>query len=480
MALQIEVLTGPPGCGKSTLLRRQAIETPGRYVFSYPTLKLIQEQSAAFSREAPRLLVAEAHSRSAGSGAVEDKLEAARLKGAAAPHIVVLTSHEALMGSDFSDFKDWFFCIDEAPNAVQSGVIRLRTHESREFFRTTFSLSPLESGVWSEVRPTADRYRWRELADDDLLKPFAAFKKHAHRATGVYVKTTNWSEQEVLWAAAWLPDVLEGVATSPIRIAGATYMTSLGGLAAQRVGNATFVAKPVSITNSGQPTVHIHYFTEGHHGSTALWARSDGRAFIVALTDYLAKQAPKLGFWSGNDVIRVLMDHRAPGVQTDIKVAGLNEYAAMQSCACIYSAKPTKADRAILDLFPITADEIRAAREDEDILQYVMRGAIRRPDFAGEYHVYLYNRSQAERLQAQLQNSRIGKSITLVPEVNAGFMDAADPRPRPVAEAPRSMGTSGKLIKPKSVARAKQRAAKRGDEPPKKRGPKSKTSTREP
>lgn len=417
---------------------------------------------------------AQAHYKSTGYGAVQTKLDAAEAELGGLEHAVVLTSHEALMGANLSAFRGWYFCIDEAPNAVQSGQIKLRTTQSREFFQRAFDLTPLPSGTWSEVRPKTDRHRWKELAEDDLLKPFSNFLKHAHRPTGVYARTSNWSERDVPWIAAWLPDTLDGLAANPVRIAGASYLTSLGGLVAQRVGNASFIPIQVAMDRAKQPIVRLHYFTQGHQGSTALWQRTEGRKFIVLLTDFLAKHASNLGFWSANDVVRVLMDHRAPGVQTSIRVAGLNEYDSLESCACIYSAKSMDADEAILDLFPITKAEIRAAREDEDILQYVMRGAIRRGDFDGDYDVYLYNRWQAERLEDQLRSSGIGKVITLVPE-EAGFMDAADPWHNSTeGSAQKVMGASGKLITTKSAKRAEQRAAKRGDVPPGKRGPKPK------
>ncbi|WP_206749931.1 hypothetical protein, partial [Salmonella enterica] len=38
----------------------------------------------------------------------------------------------------------------------------------------------------------------------------------------------------------------------------------------------------------------------------------------------------------------------------------------------------------------ITDAQIERAREEEDVLQFVMRGAIRKRDFGGDYDIYLY------------------------------------------------------------------------------------------
>ena len=109
-------------------------------------------------------------------------------------------------------------------------------------------------------------------------------------------------------------------------------------------------------------------------------------------------------------------------------MAGLNEYRDQTSCAYIYSSKPTKDDEPIMELFGLTADEIRVAREDEDVLQFAMRGAIRNADFGGDYDIYLYRKRQAETLVAQLSASGVGQSVVLVPVPGVGIMDV-DPDP---------------------------------------------------
>ena len=52
-----------------------------------------------------------------------------------------------------------------------------------------------------------------------------------------------------------------------------------------------------------------------------------------------------------------------------------------------------------------------------------MRGAVRRPDFAGRYEVYLYDLEQAEALRSYLVGEGITGDVTLVPVIEAQIMD---------------------------------------------------------
>ena len=71
---------------------------------------------------------------------------------------------------------------------------------------------------------------------------------------------------------------------------------------------------------------------------------------------------------------------------------------------------------------------ILRAREEEDILQFVTRGAIRKPSFDGDYDIYLYSERQAELVAEKLSAGGFNKPVELVPEPNAGIMDD-DPQP---------------------------------------------------
>ncbi|MGK3945937.1 hypothetical protein ABK046_47270, partial [Streptomyces caeruleatus] len=89
--------------------------------------------------------------------------------------------------------------------------------------------------------------------------------------------------------------------------------------------------------------------------------------------------------------------------------------------ALIYSAKATPDDEAVIKTLGLDGNAIRAAREDEDVFQFVCRGAIRDPGYSGVYSVHLYDQEQAERLRDRL----IGAGYTDVvtdPVYEAGIL----------------------------------------------------------
>jgi hypothetical protein len=255
-----------------------------------------------------------------------------------------------------------------------------------------------------------------------------------------------------------------------VLIAGASYGTSLGGLVAQRwlPMQLRLKNRQLLAPRTGQPSVKIHYFTSGHEGTTALWNTSPGRAMIVPICDYLAKLNPALGFWSANAEVQNLLEHRVPGGPIKPKVAGLNEYVDKTSCAFIYSAKATMDDAPLKSLFGISDEEIRAAREDEDVLQFAMRGAIRRSDFDKDYDIYVYSLRQAQTLKDQLDASGIG-TTTLFPVFEAKIMDAAPVRVKPATQSPSQRREKARIRskenREKKAVEAGRPAGKRGRPP---------------
>ena len=105
------------------------------------------------------------------------------------------------------------------------------------------------------------------------------------------------------------------------------------------------------------------------------------------------------------------------------KLEGTNALIEHTSCCFIYSNKAQNADTAILDVFELEREAIQRAREFEDVIQFAMRGALRRPDYAGAYNVYLYDLRQAEVLAEYLSENGIADYVELVAVEEAGILD---------------------------------------------------------
>lgn len=428
--LIVDVLAGVPGSGKSTRMLSDAAKEPGRYLFAVPTIDLLVEQALRFRQLAPAARCASIHSRNKKRGAVARQLGDLLDDESLGDHVAVFITHETLMDGDFSRFQGWHARMDEPPNAITCERINLS--QSAGGFRQHFELEPFAAG-WSRLRPLVETGSWKEFAEDSMWRGLGDFRKLAMRPQGVLLKLDEWSKLpkvEIDWFSLWTPLELKNFAS--ITIAGAGFLTSI----AHKVMNRTFGEQlefrvsTIGRRNCADPHVRLFYFTKGHEGSTTYWGQSEGRRCLVAIERWLSANVPHLGFWSGNEAVRHSMEHRLPGKMVNPKLAGLNCHRSARSCAFIYSSKPLPQDKMLKSVFELTDADILGARENEDVFQFVMRGAIRNPDFGGTYDVYLYSLDQAERLKEQLVANGI-PDVELIGVPEAGMMDVRRAGKRP-------------------------------------------------
>ena len=143
------------------------------------------------------------------------------------------------------------------------------------------------------------------------------------------------------------------------------------------------------------------------------------------------KTVRDLGYFSGNECVTSYFEgwlNHAEAVRP--KQAGTNGLIHHTSCAFIYSNKAQTDDEPIRVALGFTADEIKRARETEDVIQFVMRGAVRDPTFTGTYTVYLYDRVQADALDDYLRANGVTDDVRIEGVEEAGILDAQRPASR--------------------------------------------------
>lgn len=461
--IEIKVLTGPPGCRKTTRMREESIQTPGLYLFSMPTIALIDEQAAEFRKAQPSLPVFTIHGEAKPKRKIDRQIAdaLAMIRDADHKHAVLMMTHVSMMAEDLSVFRDWHARIDEAPNSVQSGKVTVKGVEP--LFQSLFTLEDFGHKQWSVLKPAGARPSYFDTKNNPALASIEELIRLAYRPSGVLVDVKSFKglKTKMAWWSIWTPADLEGFAS--IQIAGASYDTSLGAKVLKHwfSDKVRLVAEPLQMDRTGEPRITIYYFTEGHRPSTRLWDDREGRKRLKAVADWLEANAPHVEFWSGNPEVLKLLDWRVAGVPIKPRVAGLNWMRDMKACALIYSSGRTDDDAPLQAVFGFTDDDIRDAREDEDVLQFVMRGAVRKPEYDGAYDIYLYSKEQAERLGAKLTASVVG-TVELVPVGEAGIMDEPElferkPGSR-VKEREIKTLEDGRTIQMKSIKRRADRA----------------------
>lgn len=464
MTFKVSLLTGPPGCGKSHTMLATAIAQPGRYVFCSPTTALIEEQFSTVAAAGVRAFRCDSASNLRGTVARKLSDTMLRVKREGLTHVVIFITHIAMFAARAATFQGWHVMIDEAPDGLKTGRLALRTEHSRAAFAELFDLERI--GAWAHAKPKLKAPQWRAVSQDTLLSAQAEFFRLAERPYGLFVRTENWSEEEVDWFSLWSPLSFDTAAS--VQIAAASFETSLAYKAAKNWFGLEVISQSIHRPQGrSAATVTVYYFTEGHEGTSAFWATSRGRRMIKGVCDYLGSLPTPLGFWSGNAEVQALMEWRvgAKDSLTKPKLAGRNGYDQRTSCAFIYSSKALPGDTVLGELFDLTADDILAAREDEDIHQFIMRGALRDPTFTGTYDVYLYSKRQADTLARTLTTKGFAVQVSGVPE--AGIMQEG----RSPATTRRSAGKKAEQRVPnargtgdrsrKSAQRQKQRQAKK-------------------
>ncbi|MEG3153482.1 hypothetical protein [Sphingomonas sp. RB1R13] len=400
---------------------REAATTPGRYLFACLTTKLADEQAGRFRVMTSTAAVDVIHSE-CGKGSAGGRLAKRRTGSMESDHLVVFITHETLMTTDLKDFEGWHLRIDECLNATGSNYLKLS--KSAAYYQAAFELSPFEAG-WSLVRQVGNPSSWKDIQRDTIASSITDLQSWANRPADLLLNLSSFTGPEikkrVSWIAVWKSDQLTAFAT--VTIAASNFLGSI----THRIwdclysSDIEFRERPLTVRRKAQPAIRVHFFTNSHEGSISFWGQSEGRKRLAQIDAWMRINRVTPGYWSGNRIVRDRFEHNINGRMESPKLAGLNCLRDETSCAIFYSSKSVPADGPIMKMFDIRMEDIRASREDEDVFQFVCRGAIRNPDYGGAYDVYLYSQAQAERLTGKLASAGF-TDVDCVPVEDAGMM----------------------------------------------------------
>lgn len=364
----------------------EILQEPARYLLACPRIDLMDELTAYLRERAAALNIACPALRlcsSAQRGDVARQLrDAARDLGTSAHAVVVLT-HEALKLGDVKLFADWHARIDEVPDGAASGSFSATA--SWQVLERIFKLERLDER-WSQVVPREDGPTSNEILQDNFLRELAALIKIGRGPQGAIVDVHDWIDASVAgrrvgWLSVWTPAVLRACAS--ITITGVSFDTSLCGLVTrQLLATQVHLRERRLVVPRAPVDVQICYFVDAHAGTTTYWASSPGRYCLNQICNYLSAIGG-VGYWSGNEVVQAYCEHRFGGNLVKPKLSGTNSLIENRSCAIFYSNKARDEDDPLLNALGVSRDDIRRAREREDILQFVLRGALRNPLFEG-------------------------------------------------------------------------------------------------
>ena len=468
--MHITVYQGAPGSRKTLTFLDRALDNPGLYLVAFPRNALIDEQADYCRKKAAQIGAAPSivpiHTdQSCHRGQVGRRIEDALEAKAGQSHVVMMISHAALLGLDPALLAGWHVAIDEnLDGSVGCGTFKATA--SWSVLDRQYRLDPLPGGQHWEVVPRNDvAPLTRKAITSEGKNGLSAFLTYASQSRRtVFVDVGDWREAQVgrsiRWWSIWTPLVLNRCAA--VTLIGAGYFESVPFHANDWLarGAITYAEKDLSVAGRANPRVRIHYYTRGHVGSTKWWESDEGHRCLLQVSDH-QKLIGGPGYWSSNDAIRLVFRARFPGEWCSPKQAGTNGLIRHTSCLYIYSAKPQMDDAPIIDLLGLDRDVIRRAREFEDIRQFVLRGALRRPDYAGTYDIYLYDLAQAQDLEAYLHGIGIA-DLELVPVVESGIMDVV--RPGSAAVVPKAPLSRQEKRERNTASQQKRRAKVHAEE----------------
>ncbi len=429
---------GSPGNGKTTLMHNNIAQTTGKYLIAVPRIKLAEEQyhelKAKLAHANPLALAMRIHTdHNDNIENTSDIPVSLKRQIASVPrqtlnmeHVAVIVTHASMMASDLSEYKDWDAYIDEIPNCIKSGSIKIPVIAS--YLNDIIKLEPIGNSGWSYATLKSKAPSQGLLDADICLRSMTELFSKMRGQFAVCLRTTDLGSfagktDRLEWFSYW--DLNSLKMFKSVTVVGAGLTDSI--LYKAMKDDIEWEVIDVGSNRTIRPEVNIHYFTRGHRSSTRLWDTPFGNQCIDAVGQFLGQLPADQYYWSANDSIQPRLQGHLKGTFASPKSEGTNEYLRFNTVALLYSAKSQPiADRGLRDILKLTKNDIRKAREDWDMRQFVLRGSLRDWQCSKPYTIYVYDQWQADMLASYINDEGIGHATTHgIPE--AGIMDLKPP-----------------------------------------------------
>jgi hypothetical protein len=412
--------------------------TPGQYLFAVDRREVIDTRIARIAEKAaaegayPVIQPIFSNSEERFEGGTKNVRQALREQPTidhAAPHRIIVCTHEGLLSSDLSTYQGWTLIIDETPNIWGFG--ELQSPFSWSLYKSFFGLKSLDDG-WSEVTicreaPTPTACAKDAAISDDFRDLYRRWKNTRPR-----VKLTSWEEtadgRMWLWCSVWNPEKLN--AFKRVMILANSFEETLTFKLLKQAG---VHLEPFAILDDRQwqpRTVLIRYFASTHQAGTGFWTNPDDPSGPEAQQKTFGwidqNSDPENHFYSAN--LNALKRVNLPGLKLNPKVAGSDAYKHFTCASFIYTAKPSRAEVEAFARYGITYDEIVRARQNEDLVQFFFRSWVRVPDDPRDGEFRVYDLAQAIFLKEFIEATGRPFKTILEHVVEAG-VDEHKPKP---------------------------------------------------
>ena len=312
--MKANYLKGSPGTGKTTLMHSTIVQNPGHYLIAVPRMNLADEQHDALKdrlvSQNPFAHVTRLHTnhndKTTGKSdipiSLRRQIEEFPIQTNNMDHVALFITHASMMAADLSTYRDWHIYIDEIPNCIKSGSIKIPA--IAPYLSQIINLEPIGDSGWSCAKLNSKAPSQALIDSDVCLRSLRELFSMMRGQYSVRLRTTDLltfagKQDKLDWFSQW--DLNSLKMFKSVTLLGAGFTDSI-------LYKAMKDDLELEIINVGnertiRPEVKVHYFTRGHRSSTHLWDSPFGKHCIEAVGKYLSVLPASDYYWSANNSI---------------------------------------------------------------------------------------------------------------------------------------------------------------------------------